>query len=174
MTKIVKVHTLSDQKLKAFKQQIMKGNQVNPYKKTGIYGTFVQALINLGTNKKHAFLDVKDAMQTIMGQKWQQFENKQSRNSLFAKDVNGRIMHNATTLQRVSGNHPYGKKLQQLGMCIDIYRGQDQLPIYQLRSKLSDNCIPYFGFSMSPISLDTKTVQQQIAEEFSLKSNANV
>ena len=153
-----KNHFLSQEKLHEFKERIYKGEIVNPHKVGGLYWNFVQALIELGANKKHGFLDVKDKMEELMGtEKWEKFAGKEARSEIHGKDVNGRIIQNASVLQRVNGNHPYGKKLQQLGMCIDIYRGTDDLPIYELRTNLVNTCQPFNAWGQTAISLDSET-----------------
>jgi hypothetical protein len=133
----------SPQKLTRLQAQIKSGNTPNPYRQGGIYYAFIQALINLGINKRHSFLEIKKEMRRIMSAQtdkktkrdsWDLFKNKVPKNSLCAKDVNGRIIQNAYILQRLTGFDPYGEKLRELEMCIDIFKSSDDLPDFMLRT----------------------------------------
>jgi len=133
---------LDAQKLQKLKDEIAQGIIPNPFRKGGVYHAFTQALINLGANKQHSFLNVRKEMQAILlsfvtkdnVDGWTAFKNKSPRNSLCAKDVNGRIIQNAFVLQRLSGFDPYGEKLRQLGCCIDIFKGPQDTYVFQLRT----------------------------------------
>ena len=134
----------SHKKLTELLDAIKSGKTPNPYRKGGIYYAFVQALINLGVNERHSFLDVKKEMRRIMSAQvdkktkrdsWDLFKNKVPKNSLCAKDVNGRIIQNAYILQRLTGFDPYGEKLRELEMCVDIFKSTDDLPDFLLRTE---------------------------------------
>jgi hypothetical protein len=133
---------LDAKKLQVMKDEMAKGSIPNPFRKGGVYHAFVQALINLGVNKKHSFLDIRKEMKTVLMSfttkdnvdGWTAFRDKASRNSLCAKDVNGRIIQNAFVLQRLSGFDPYGEKLRQLGCCIDIFKDAQSTYLFQLRT----------------------------------------
>jgi len=129
---------LSDQELDQLKEEKEKtGKFPNPYKRNGVYRSLIQALINLGEDKSHRFIDVKNEMKQIMSNQqnkdgenlWDIFYNKQSKSksNLSQWDVNTRIEHTAKILQRLGGLHPYGYKLKQLGACIDLLPSTDPL-----------------------------------------------
>ena len=118
-------------------QQEESGIFPNPYKRKGVYRSLIQALINLGENKSHRFVDVKNEMKQIMSSQvnkdgenlWDIFYHKQSKSksNLSQWDVNTRIEHTAKILQRLGGLHPYGYKLKQLCACIDLLPSTDPL-----------------------------------------------
>ena len=124
------------------------GSFPNPHRLTGWYGISVQALIDLGIDKAHSFKDVKAQIiaiakkvpKTIGGKEsnaWVQFRDRQAKNATTGKDVNGRIIQTYQVLQRLSGNHRYGEKLQQMHACIDILRddtGNKPLPMFMLHT----------------------------------------
>ena len=110
-------------------------------------GQFVQALIDLGINKAHDYLTVKNRLKEIMEKKngidgvdqWTKFSTRKIRNEQFAKNLDGKIMEIPKMLQRINGYHPYGKKLQQLDACIDIFECTNELPMYRLRTNVSSS-----------------------------------
>ena len=115
----------------------------NPFRGGGIYHGLVQALINLGPDKGHDFPSVKAEIKKVMSgiergetTAWKVFADRApKKDAANPKDLNGRIMQTATVLQRLSGAHPYGLKLAQLLMCIDILAGKDNQPLYKLHTK---------------------------------------
>lgn len=115
------------------------GGFANPYgKRIGAYYFQVQALYELGMNKWHIFNDVFEKVKELMSShsgrsaagretnQWRVFCDKKPRRGVKGgKDVEGRIMQNFKVLQRIprpgsSEKNYYGRKLQQLCMCIDI------------------------------------------------------
>lgn len=142
--RIPRRYHLSQEKLDKLKAQ---DGTPNPYRSGGFYHALVRSLSELGENKRHNFLDVKKKLKEIMSEwtdkktgqdGWTAFRNKKPKNSLCACDVNGRIIQNANILQRLTGFHPYGEKLRQLGMCIDVYKGKNDLPDFQLRTGIDN------------------------------------
>jgi len=143
-------------RLQEYKNQISQGLIPNPYRPGGIYHAFVQSLINLGVNQKHTFIDVRKEMQKIMSQYsvvkgkngWVAFRDKTPRNSLCAKDINGRIIQNAYVLQRLSGFDPYGEKLRELGYCVDIFNDGQDRHLFCLRTGIDkyEDVIPINDF----------------------------
>ena len=122
------------------------GEFPNPYRRSGVYYAFIQSLINLGVNEEHSFTEVKKEMERIMSDRknnkgqtfWEAFLGKKPKNSLCegAKDINGKIIQNATVLQRISGHHPYGEKLRQLRCSVDILPGvHKSLPNFKLNTE---------------------------------------
>lgn len=132
-----KYHLSNENLEKLKKQQEETGKFPNPYKRNGVYSSLIQALINLGVNKSHRFIDVKNEMKNIMSQQtnkegntlWHEFYYKKSNNksSCGQWDVNSRIEHTAKILQRLGGLHPYGYKLKQLCACVDLMPSSDPL-----------------------------------------------
>lgn len=118
-------------------KQKKTGKFPNPFRKNGVYYNLVQALINLGENKSHRFIDVKNEMKRIMEKEtkkngenvWENFINKKSdgKSDLSRWDANTRIERTAGSLQRLGGLHPYGWKLRQLNACIDLLPSSDPL-----------------------------------------------
>jgi hypothetical protein len=134
-----KYHLTQDELKKLQEEWKTTGIFPNPFKKHGIYFNLVQALINLGINEKHPFAKVKNEIKRIMSvgdgiTSWQEFENKKPRNMTTSKDVNGRIIQNAIVLQRLSKFHPCGRKIQELGACIDIFQDTSGLPEFMLHT----------------------------------------
>ena len=136
---------LDPERLTELQDQVSQGLVPNPYRPGGIYYAFVQALINLGANQKHTFIDVRKEIQQIMSQQniikgkdgWVAFRDKTPRNSLCAKDINGRIIQNAYVLQRLSGFDPYGEKLRELGYCVDIFNDGTGKHLFCLRTGIT-------------------------------------
>ncbi len=132
----------------------------NPYGlRTGVYNAAVQSLINLGINQWHPFKEVRDTMKGLMrlekttekrGSKevetdaWEGFYNKPGRDGA-ANPLSGdaKIIQNFRVLQRVARNgdqHPYGQKLAQFCMSVDIEfrvlaEGQEPVPFFRLNTK---------------------------------------
>lgn len=114
----------------------------NPFRPTGVYHGFIQALIDLGIDKAHPFKDVKAEMKKIMSKiergesnAWSVFADRLPKeDATNPKDLNGRIMQTATVLQRISGVHQYGLKLKQLKACVDVLSGKDKQPLYKLNT----------------------------------------
>jgi len=109
------------------------GAFINPYDRDGAYKAQVEVLIVLGVNKWYSFKTIIEKLPLIMtamkspthGNVWDAFVNKQKipRNGRMprgSKDLDGRVMQNFMLLQRITGNHPYGLKLQQAHACVDI------------------------------------------------------
>lgn len=117
----------------------------NPYRKGGLYFAFIQVLANLGLNEAHDFKVVKKAMEDLMSTQvnnknqnlWDVFAKRSPRNSLSGRDINGRLIENATVLQRLTGFHPFGEKLRQIHACIDIFKDSAGLPKFRLNTKFS-------------------------------------
>lgn len=142
--RVPRKYHLSKEKLDNLKGQ---AGTPNPYRYGGFYYALIRSLSELGENKRHSFLSIKKQLKTIMAEwtdkktgqdGWTAFRDKKPKNSLCACDVNGRIIQNANVLQRITGFHPYGEKLRQLGMCIDIYKGTNGLPDFQLRTGIEN------------------------------------
>jgi hypothetical protein len=126
----------------------------NPYRQKGIYFGMVQALYLLGANEWHSFRDVFDKIRDYTSKieikryrgpgkdlyvstVWKEFEGKSSRTTgKSEKDINGRIHHNFSVLQRLGGINPYGYKLFQVGACIDIKNDNNGINYYKLRTGL--------------------------------------
>ena len=116
----------------------------NPYSR-GAYFYFIEALKELGADKTHKFVAVRDQMRKLMSAAetkradrktdWERFSYKRD----VETDCNGRIMRNAEVLQRVND---YGLKLIQVGqkvlktkgMVVDILKGQHGSPLYRLNT----------------------------------------
>jgi hypothetical protein len=112
----------------------------NPFKKKGIFHMIIEALIDLGIDKKHSFPDLKAKIKELMTQegKWEKFINKPCRNSYSSKDVNGRIIQNIMLLQRLGGYNPFGISVMQLGSCLDIFQRKDGVPAFRLRTGIDN------------------------------------
>lgn len=136
-----KYHVTDEQKAKLEAEALATGREcVNPYR-NGLYWASIESLILLGTNKYHDIRVVRDKMCEIMSKisktkrvggvkidtnAWDDFYNKSSRsNAVKPKDGLGRIEQNFRVLQRLprvnkKEKNPYGLKLAQFGLCIDI------------------------------------------------------
>ena len=135
---------LTDKKISALVSAHEKdGSFPNPYRYGGMYYGMVQALIELGVDKVHSFVKVKEAIKSVLvgitkknGQNaWESFVTKAPKNDLSGKDVNGRLLQNASVLQRLTGLHPYGEKLRQVLACIDILKDANDLPCIRLNTE---------------------------------------
>lgn len=132
-----KYHISEEHLKELIKEQEKTGKFPNPYLRKGVSSSLIQALINLGENKSHRFIDVKNEMKRIMSSEynkngenlWDLFYNKKSnkKSDLSLWDANTRIEKTASMLQRLGGLHPYGYKLKQLCACIDLLPSTDPL-----------------------------------------------
>ena len=158
-----KYHLTTEQKAAMIDAAAATGTTVNPLQgRAGAYWGQVQALIELGINEYHSLKKIRDKMEEIMsaipkkkvrGGKtiettlWADFYDKPKREGAAKpKEGIGRIEQNFKVLQRLpreeegkEENNPYGYKLAQFGMCIDIeYRvaveGMDPLPYFRLNT----------------------------------------
>ena len=137
---------MDDDKAKSMRAKFKKtGVFQNPYRKGGLYYGFIQSLISLGIDEEHEFITVKNEMEKLLSSEkniknrnsWDIFANRKPRNMLSGKDINGRIIENATILQRLKGLHPFGEKLHQLHACVDILKDASGLPKFRLNTKFS-------------------------------------
>ena len=141
-TPLRKYHMTAEERKVLISEAVATGGTVNPLKgRVGAYWGQVEALILLGINEYHSLKKVADKMESVMsampktkmiaGKKvetnlWAEFYEKPSRNGATKpKDGMGRILQNFQVLQRLPQpdrfeNNPYGIKLSQFGMCIDI------------------------------------------------------
>jgi len=142
---------LSDHEAAAMRAENKKPGAVfkHPYRGSGKYAAFLDALIALGINKRHTFAEIKEQMKEIMSARettggensWKAFCAKTDRGEGeqdTALDVNAKIQSNALVLQRLGGQHPYGMKLAQLHACVNIYV-KDEMPEYELDTKTFTN-----------------------------------
>ena len=105
----------------------------NPYRQ-GIYYYQIQSLFLLGVNKYHSLDRILSTMYDYMSKKkvivgnkittaWQKFKGKRGRTeALRCKDYCGRIEENMSFFQRLTGLHPCGYKLMQVGAAVDFKR----------------------------------------------------
>jgi len=128
-----------DSLLEAMKQ---KERWLCPFNPPKAYWGLVEALYQLGPNKRHLFGEVYAKMREIMSEDeykdaagrtaWEKFEGKSNRSCTTGKDAFDRIMQNIRVLQRLGGANPYGLKLAQVGACINVY-GTKSKPYVELR-----------------------------------------
>jgi hypothetical protein len=147
---------MTDEKLKQCKETAIKMKQPigNPYSRSGAYYGFVQSLLELGIDTWHDYASVVKKMEEIMtsivnckGQDaWSAFSNKKARNHSTGKDLSGRILQNASVLQRIDHNttrvgnaSPYGFKLQQQNACIDIKGDAAGKVFFRLNTKFANS-----------------------------------
>ena len=131
----------------------------NPFRSNGIYFGCIQALFLLGSNSWHCIDDVYEEIALVMSNKevkgkncWEKFTQKSPRtregqSAITAKDPLGRIRDNYRTLQRSGGLHPYSKKLEQVGSCVNIKRTKEGYWCYMLCTNFSEGSKPIFDDS---------------------------
>lgn len=134
----VRAYHIDDQKLNEMK---MSYNETGifpiPYRQGGIYHATIQSLINLGPNKWHSFICLKQQIMKVMKSNfisenetsWDKFCNKISFNGKTKAqwDINTRIQSTIKIMQRLGGLNPYGYKLRQLNACIDLSVSTDAI-----------------------------------------------
>jgi hypothetical protein len=138
------------------------GDIVNPYAgRSGVCFSQVEALIRLGANVWHSHKTVRDMMEKVMSgmikkrkcgdeiietDAWTDFYGKPGRvGAEKPKDGDGKIIQNYRVLQRLpkpdgGEKNPYGLKLAQFNMCIDIdfrvvVEGVEPIPHFRLNTK---------------------------------------
>lgn len=148
-----KHHLTEEEKRKLFVQAEGMGRDcINPFRgRSGLYFGQVEALIELGVNEWHSFKTVRDKIEEVLSAEktkdgrsaWDNARNRKPKDTANApQDINGRIKTNFKTLQRLpvnSDKNPYGIKLRQFGLCVDIeWRKANSLsapvPYYRLNT----------------------------------------
>ena len=117
------------------------GKMQNPQKEGSLIWAVVEAMRRMGTNIPHPFRDVRNGIRSILSSRktgagidgWSAFVGRSPKNPMQTKDANGRILECLRTHQRLSGSHPYGMKLQQVGACIDLLEGGEDGLLVMLR-----------------------------------------
>ena len=116
----------------------------NPYRQLGIFNGCVQSLFLLGANEWYSFNEVLKTLEKYMKtlidkdgrDSWSKFKDKNPREKAYCtRDYIGRIQHNMTQLQKISGLHCFGYKLRQLCSCIDIKRDKEGIFYYRLNTQ---------------------------------------
>jgi hypothetical protein len=164
-----KLHLTKDEIKKLETQRKATGGIINPYglrKRTGLYYAQVQSLIELGENIWHHCSSVNSTINEIMqgvkkinkvGQEitaWDQACARSSQRSNITsenkKTIEGKIEQNFKVLQRIGANdrYPYGEKLRQLNMCIDID--------YRLPEGIEDTSLatPYYRLNTNFVNIE--------------------
>jgi hypothetical protein len=138
-----------------FLQKMIAENRFfSPYKEYTSYWGITTSLALLGENEYHHPSKVLKKLSEIMSNDesrdetgktaWDKFRNRKSRSSE-GLDYVGRVLQNCNVLQRLGGDDPYGLKLVQLGACIDIKNGENDIPLLRLRTGVpkGEDVIPY-------------------------------
>ena len=157
-----KYHLTADEKAEIIALCTARGAKVvNPYElRIGVTWAEVEALIHLGINEYHSLKSVRNEMQAIMSAipkekdgkvstLWDEFYNRRGREgAALPKDGEGKIVQNFLVLQRLAHadrteKNPYGKKLAQFNMSIDIEYKQldpsvEPIPFFCLNTLWSD------------------------------------
>lgn len=189
---IRRYHLTNEEKINIIEEAKALGRVANPLKgRIGAYWGSVEALIELGADEWHSLKKVALKMQEIMSgiekfkksggktvqtNAWDEFYNKTKRDGASRpKDGLGRIEQNFKVLQRLPRagkfeKNPYGLKLAQFGMCIDIqYRelGENiHVPYFRLRTggPFDDDGIQTRPLLENPTSSRKKRSQKEKAE----------
>lgn len=164
MTTLRKYHLTDAEKTKIVERHkaLGGGDIVNPLAgRSGVYYAQVEALIRLGINKWHSHKVIRDMMEKIMSgitkkrkrgedvietDAWTDFYGKAGRDGAEKpKDGDGKIIQNFKVLQRLPKpdgreRNPYGLKLAQFCMCVDIEfravaEGIDPIPHFRLNTE---------------------------------------
>lgn len=160
-TPLRKYHMTEGERKKLIADAAATGGVCNPLKgRLGAYWGQVEALILLGADEYHSLKKIQVKMEEIMSAipkkkeiagkmvettLWGEFWSKGSRKGAAKpKDGLGRIEQNFKVLQRLPRedkfeNNPYGIKLSQFGMCVDMdYREMSPgvwIPFVRLNTK---------------------------------------
>ncbi len=165
-------HHLTNDEIVSLRAKMQEtGKFISPYGKNRLYTFILDSLSSLGENQIHhinavfnKFVEIashestKDENEQTL---WERFSAKQPRNLSSARDVAGKFKQNLEVMQRLSGQHPYGLKLAQVGACIDIYMDSES----QLKVCLRTN-IPH-GDPVKPINTSRKRQHKKAIEEVS-------
>lgn len=196
-TPLRKYHMTAEERKVLISEAVATGGTVNPLKgRVGAYWGQVEALILLGINEYHSLKKVADKMESVMsamtktkmiaGKKvetnlWAEFYEKPSRDGATKpKDGMGRILQNFQVLQRLPQpdrfeNNPYGIKLSQFGMCIDIENREVspgiEIPYVRLNTSWPED---EAGVIVKPIMPKNKRRRKAKAEQTEVVVNAEV
>lgn len=164
-------HHLTDQeKFKLYQYAKQVGlTCINPFKgRSGLYYGQVEALVQLGSDEWHSFKTVREKIEEILSvektkdgrSSWDNARNRKPKDNANApQDINGRIKTNFKTLQRLPHNNdknPYGIKLRQFGLCIDIE--------YRKINSLSAP-VPHYRLNTNGLSLDDSLKAEDLIED---------
>lgn len=195
-TPLRKYHMTAEERQLLISEAAATGGVVNPLKgRVGAYWGQVEALILLGVNEYHSLKKVAGKMEEIMsampktklvaGKKvettlWAEFYEKPSRDGATKpKDGMGRILQNFQVLQRLPKpdrfeNNPYGIKLSQFGMCIDIENREVSpgiaIPFIRLNTQWPED---ESGVIVKPITPERKRRTRK-AEKAEIEAKAEV
>jgi hypothetical protein len=170
-----KYHLKEEERTSLAAEVMATGGIPNPLKgRVGAYWGGVEALIQLGSDKYHSLKDCRQKMEEVMSaimkkkrnkagkieetNAWREFYEKSSREGASKpKNGDGRIEQNYKVLQRLPklGNkelNPYGSKLAQFGMCIDIEYREVATGVYLPYIRLNTQWAPdELGTTIKPI-----------------------
>lgn len=126
----VRGHSLSDAKIKEIIAEWKKTHIfVSPYSH-GFRTDHLMALVSLGINKEWSLSEIRPVLKAIMSDelhfdvkyqtKWGRFLSREAGSS-----ATDRILSNYKSFRRLclhGGNNPYGKRLIQIGCCVDLFK----------------------------------------------------
>lgn len=156
--RIPRKYHLTEEEMKRLSQanEATGGAIINPYVRRGLYYGQVQALIELGADEWHSFKTIREKVQEILEDHEIKDVRRGIRTNAWKKalyrgrnpenmnpaDINTKMIRNFQILQRIvrpghKENNPYGEKLAQLGLCIDVeWKAPHGVPVpfYRLRT----------------------------------------
>mgnify|MGYP005826691715 CR=1 FL=1 len=142
-------HHLNYKALYSHGKALNEGYFCIPYRK-GIRSSFIAALFDLGVNAPHCIKTVIVLMKTLASSN--HFRNSKGQTALqvlFARsgkmsdeELGDKLIAEICELQRLTGMHPYGLKLAQIGFCIDVIRPNGKDLFIRLKGGIKDQVIP--------------------------------
>lgn len=142
-------HHLNYKVLCSHSEALRDGILCIPYRK-GVRSALLAALFDLGLNLSHPVQKVIDFFKEVASSN--SFRNIKGQTALHVlflrsgkmdhKALEGKIMAEICELQRLTGMHPYGLKLAQMGFCVDIYGDRSQEIRVQFRGGIRGEVVP--------------------------------
>jgi len=120
-----------------------------PYRR-GIRSSFIAALFDLGLNSIHHTSDVVSITKELAsGNHFRNSRGQTALQVLFARSgkmndeqIINKLIEETCELQRLTGMHPYGLKLAQIGFCIDVVKLHGKEIFIKLRGGIQDEVCP--------------------------------
>tara|TARA_R110002060_G_scaffold35917_6_gene46816 strand:+ start:121 stop:792 length:672 start_codon:yes stop_codon:yes gene_type:complete len=142
-------HHLNYKAVYSHSRALEEGYFCIPYRK-GIRSSFLAALFELGLNAPHCIKTVIDLTKTLASSN--HFRNSKGQTALqvlFARSgemndeqLEEKLLAEICELQRLTGMHPYGLKLAQMGFCVDIVKLNGKDLFIRLRGGIKEEVVP--------------------------------
>lgn len=157
--KIARRYHLNCEDLNSLQVRMKTEGFVSPYGTGRVYTYILNSINLLGVNKSHLIIDAYEKFKELGScpstkknglTLYERFVHKAPQSENTSKDAFSRYVQNIELMQRLSGNHPYGLKLTQIGCCVDLLVDQEKYVYVQLRTGIR------YGETVKPVNMTRK------------------